>query len=202
VPYFEAAAGEKIALIGPSGSGKTTFLYLLAGIRSPQAGEVMLQGKPLTGQSSAACRRWRLTRMGLVFQEFELLEYLNVLDNVLIATRLSRALPLTTQRRAAAVALAQQVGLHDMLLRYPGELSQGEKQRVAICRALLFDPPLLLADEPTGNLDPANKRKILQLLVRQASERGATLIAATHDHQLLDAFDRVLDMTALMGGTR
>jgi ABC-type lipoprotein export system ATPase subunit len=202
VPHFQAAAGEKVALIGPSGSGKTTFLHLLAGIRVPQSGEVSLEGKRLDAESAAACRRLRLTRMGLVFQEFELLEYLNVIDNVLIATRLSRQLLPTAARRRAAVELARQVGLEDKLLRYPGELSQGEKQRVAICRALLFDPPLLLADEPTGNLDPANKQKILQLLVAHAGQRGATLIAATHDHQLLDAFDRVLDMTALIGEMR
>jgi putative ABC transport system ATP-binding protein len=192
VPLLTAAPGEKVALIGPSGSGKTTLLHLLAGIRTPLRGEVLLDGQSVSSATPAARRRLRLTRMGLVFQEFELLEYLNVLDNVLIATRLTPLLPLNAARRQDAVELARQVGLEDKLLRYPDKLSQGEKQRVAICRALLIHPPLLLADEPTGNLDPVNKRKIMQLLVQYAADRQTTLIAATHDYQLLEAFDRVV----------
>jgi putative ABC transport system ATP-binding protein len=197
VPSFEAAPGEKIALIGPSGSGKTTLLHLLAGIRAPRHGQVIVDGCALDKETAAARRKFRLTRMGLVFQEFELLDYLNVLDNVLITSRLSSAMPADNERRQAAVELARHVGMEDKLLRYPDELSQGEKQRVAICRALLSDPPVLLADEPTGNLDPANKRRILQLLMQYVSTRNTTLIAATHDHQLLDAFDRVVDMAGV-----
>lgn len=199
VPHFHAAAGERVALIGPSGSGKTTFLQLLAGIRVPARGRAVVGGSDLGRLSAAQRRRLRLTSIGLVFQEFELLEYLSVLDNILIACRLSTAMPLTADRRRVALGLAHSVGLADKLRRYPGELSQGEKQRVAICRALISTPPLILADEPTGNLDPVNKRRTLDLLLEHAVARGATLLAATHDHQLLDRFDRVVDMQALAG---
>jgi len=198
VPRFEVAAGEKVAIIGPSGSGKTTLLHLFAGIREPQSGIIIVCGNDIPHLTPAARRRFRLTSVGLVFQEFELLEYLSVLDNILISSRIGSPLKLTVQRREAAIQLAQQVGItSDKLRRFPHQLSQGERQRVAICRAVLNDPPLLLADEPTGNLDPANKRLILDLLIEHAVARGATLVAATHDHQLLSAFDRVLEMEKL-----
>jgi ABC-type lipoprotein export system ATPase subunit len=198
VPRIEVAAGEKVAIIGPSGSGKTTLLHLFAGIREPQSGKISICGKDVVHLTAAARRHFRLTSVGLVFQEFELLEYLSVLDNILIACRIGSPLKITAQRREAATRLAAQVGLtSDKLRRLPQQLSQGERQRVAICRALLHDPPLLLADEPTGNLDPANKRRILDLLIEHAVSRRATLVAATHDHQLLGAFDRVLEMEKL-----
>jgi len=198
VARIEIAAGEKVAIIGPSGSGKTTLLHLFAGIRQAQSGIIIVCGHDIAHSAPAARRHFRLTRVGLVFQEFELLEYLSVLDNILIACRLGSPLKLNSARRATAAELASQVGLSsDLLKRFPNQLSQGERQRVAICRALLNDPPLLLADEPTGNLDPANKRRILDLLIDSATARGATLVAATHDHQLLGAFDRVLEMEKL-----
>ncbi len=194
VPDFTARPGEKVALIGPSGSGKTTFLHLIAGIQTPDAGDVQYGEQSLVQMNAADRRRFRLTRLGLVFQQFELLEYLTVQDNILIGCRLSRALPLTDARRQRARQLADEVGLGDKLRRMPGALSQGERQRVAICRALLSEPQVLLADEPTGNLDPPNKRRILQLLVDDVERRGTLLVAATHDHQLLDQFDRVVDV--------
>lgn len=199
VPEFHAAAGEKIALIGPSGSGKTTLLHLLAGIRVPAAGEVRWGDLSISQAGAASRRRYRLTQVGLVFQEFELLEYLTVLENILIGCRLSRALRLTGERRTRAARLAAEVGLSDKLRRLPDALSQGERQRVAICRALLHEPAVVLADEPTGNLDPTNKLRILELLIADAQRRGTVFIAATHDHQLLGHFDRVIDVLAWAG---
>jgi putative ABC transport system ATP-binding protein len=194
VPHLAGEAGECLALIGPSGSGKTTFFHLVAGIRQPGSGTIELEGRRLARLSPAARRQYRLQRIGLVFQEFELLEYLHVLDNILIPCRLDRSSPLTRERRERAIQLARDVGLDDKLTRLPHALSQGERQRVALCRALVLEPPLVLADEPTGNLDPVNKQHVLDLLVNYARRRQALLMVATHDHQLLPRFDRVVDV--------
>jgi putative ABC transport system ATP-binding protein len=194
VPQWEARVGECVALIGPSGSGKTTFFHLVAGIRHPQSGTIELEGKSLGDFTPAQRRLYRLRRIGLVFQEFELLEYLNVLDNILIGCRLHRSAGLTRPRRDRALQLAQHVGLADKLTRYPQALSQGERQRVALCRSLLLQPPIVLADEPTGNLDPPNKLRVLQLLLDYARSQEALLVVATHDHQLLPHFDRVVNV--------
>ena len=131
--------------------------------------------------------------MGLVFQEFELLEYLSVLDNILLPYRITAALELTPGVRNRACRLADDVGIADKLDRHPGRLSQGERQRVAICRALIAEPPLLLADEPTGNLDPGNKGRVLDILFDYSTNNDATLVTVTHDHELIPRFDRVLE---------
>ena len=138
-------------------------------------------------------RDFRITHIGFVFQDFALIDYLDVLDNILHPYRITKALTLDTQVRSRAGRLATAMGLKDKLQRYPGALSQGEKQRVAICRALLPKPKLVLADEATGNLDPTNKFLILDLLFQSVAEQHATLIAVTHDHELLSRFDRVVD---------
>jgi putative ABC transport system ATP-binding protein len=187
------------ALIGPSGSGKTTLLNLVAGIAVPQAGQIQIDGVQLTGLADAARRAFRVSRIGLVFQEFELLEYLNVLDNILLPYRINSALPLGATARARAVLLAETVGLHGKLTRFPARLSQGERQRVAVCRALATEPALLLADEPTGNLDPDNAQRVLDLLFELAGRTGTTILAVTHDHALLPRFERVIDFTDLAG---
>jgi putative ABC transport system ATP-binding protein len=135
-----------------------------------------------------------------VFQDFELVEYLDVLDNIVHPYRLNDALRLTRDVRAHALALAGEVGIDDKLARSVTRLSQGEKQRVAICRALLTRPPLLLADEATGNLDPANKAVVLRILLDYVERSGAALFAATHDHELLDDFDRVIDFRDFADG--
>jgi ABC-type lipoprotein export system ATPase subunit len=156
--------GSKVAVVGPSGSGKTTFLHLVAGISLPRAGRVTTGGIELTALDDAARRAFRIRHIGLVFQEFELLEYLNVLDNILLPYRIDPVLRLDLEVRERAVRLAERVGIADKLGRFAHRLSQGEKQRVAVCRALLVEPELLLADEPTGNLDPANKGRVLDIL--------------------------------------
>jgi putative ABC transport system ATP-binding protein len=131
--------------------------------------------------------------VGLVFQEFELLEYLTVLDNILLPYRINPAMKLDAAVRARAKELAREVDIADKLDRYSTKLSQGEKQRVAVCRALLSEPTLLLADEPTGNLDPNNKGRVLDILFEYAERTGATLVTVTHDHDLIGRFGRVID---------
>jgi putative ABC transport system ATP-binding protein len=196
IPELRVERGARVAVIGPSGSGKTTLLHLVAGIAAPRAGRVVTDGVEVTGLDDAARRAFRIRRIGLVFQEFELLEYLNVLDNILLPYRIHPALRLDPAVRERARALAGSVGIGDKLGRFAERLSQGERQRVAVCRALLAEPPLLLADEPTGNLDPANKDRVLDILLDHARQSGATLLTVTHDRDLLERFDRVIDFRA------
>ncbi|MCZ6874688.1 MAG: ABC transporter ATP-binding protein [bacterium] len=193
IPEFVIARSEKVAIIGPSGSGKTTLLHLMAGILTPQQGSVWVEEVQINALNDASRRDFRITNLGFIFQDFELLDYLNVLDNILHPYRITGALKLDRGVRARAATLAKAMGISDKLKRHPNDLSQGEKQRVAICRALLPEPTLILADEATGNLDPANKSRILELLFRNAASRQATLLAVTHDHALLKYFDRVVD---------
>ncbi len=193
VPELQVARGEALAFVGPSGSGKTTLLHLIAGIATATEGRVVTEGVEVSALSEPARRNFRVGAIGLVFQEFELLEYLSVFDNVLLPYRINSTLHLDGRVRARARELAERLGIAKLLGRRPAQLSQGERQRAAVCRALVVDPPLLLADEPTGNLDPANKLRVLDLLFDVARERGATLVTVTHDHGLLPRFDRVLD---------
>ncbi len=193
IPELRIAGGEKVAVVGPSGSGKTTLLNLVAGIDVPQQGKINVCDTALHNLNDTKRRDFRITNIGFVFQSFELLDYLNVLDNILHSYRISRALKLNSDVRERAIDLAQQMGLGHMLNRRSDALSQGERQRAAICRALLPKPQLILADEATGNLDPENKRLILDLLFNAVDHQGATLLAVTHDHDLLPSFDRVID---------
>lgn len=198
IPQLEIESGARVALIGPSGTGKTTLLNLIAGISMPEQGEINVNGKCINSLSDAARRAYRISQIGMVFQNFELLEYLSVLDNILQPYRIHPALQLDGSVRDRAQQLAQETGLEDKLFRFPAKLSHGERQRAAICRALMNKPKLILADEPTGNLDPANKQRIMQLLFEQATAHNATLLVVTHDHGLLDQFSRVVDMESLL----
>jgi putative ABC transport system ATP-binding protein len=193
VPQLEIEAGEKVAIIGPSGSGKTTLLNLIAGIRTPQSGEISTQDTEIGSLDDGARRDFRIRHIGLVFQEFELLEYLNVLDNILLPYRINRSLELDKSVRRRAAELAKEVGIGGYLGRYVRHLSQGERQRVSVCRALLAQPPLILADEPTGNLDPTNKDRVLDILFDYCAKHDATLVTVTHDHDLLPRFERIID---------
>jgi putative ABC transport system ATP-binding protein len=193
IPELRIDAGTKIAIIGPSGSGKTTLINLLAGIMLPVSGRVSVHGFHLEQLNDMARRRFRIANVGFVFQDFALMDYLSVLDNILYPYRINRTLNLTPQVREHAVELAATMHIDDKIKRHIHHLSQGEKQRAAICRALVTRPPILLADEPTGNLDPANKAHILDLLFQYVDEHRASLIAVTHDHGLLSGFDQVID---------
>ena len=190
--------GAAAAFVGPSGSGKTTLLNLLAGILVPDSGAIRLGGVDVPRLSDAARRGFRVRRIGFVFQSFELVEYLNVLDNVLLPRLINPAAPLTAGIRERAGALIDEVGLSGKAARPVLRLSHGEKQRVAIARALLNEPDYLFADEPTGNLDPANKAHIVELLHRQCGRTGATLVMVTHDREVLGGFQRVIDFQSFV----
>jgi putative ABC transport system ATP-binding protein len=193
VPSFRLEAGEKVAVIGPSGSGKTTLLNVIAGILVPGGGSVSVGDVEVSALGDTARRDFRITSVGFVFQDFELLDYLSVLDNIVHPYRITGALKLDRKVRERARELAGKMGIGGYLDRHPDDLSQGERQRAAICRALLPHPKLILADEATGNLDPENKERILDLLFAAVGEHGASLLAVTHDHELLPRFDRVVD---------
>ncbi|MCZ6573037.1 MAG: ABC transporter ATP-binding protein [Planctomycetota bacterium] len=197
VPKLEVAAGEKVAWIGPSGSGKTTLLNLTAGIVSPDHGRIVVSGEELSALGDARRRDFRVRRIGMVFQEFELLDYLDVLDNILLPYRINDSLTLGPEVIERARALAEGVEIGDKLHRDVQKLSRGEQQRVALCRAVLTGPDVILADEPTGNLDPSNKERVLDILFRYADEHEATLVMVTHDRDLLPRFERVLDFDEL-----
>ena len=170
VPELKVNPGEKVAVIGPSGSGKTTLLHLISGIYLPGQGQVKVDNICINQLSDGSRRKFRISRIGFVFQDFEFLDYLSVLDNILHPYRISSALKLNRSICRRAAELADEMGIGDKLKRRPSELSQGEKQRTAICRALLHKPQLILADEATGNLDPENKTRILDLLFRVRSK--------------------------------
>lgn len=198
VDDLSIARGEAVACIGPSGSGKTTLVHLAAGILAPEIGEVHLGGTRIDGLTDGERRRLRAREVGLVFQEFELLDYLSGLDNVLLPHRLAGA---SRDEMAAAgtraAQLAETLGITGVLGRVPRRMSQGQRQRVAIARALVTEPSLVLCDEPTGNLDPTTADDVLTLLLEEARGRGAALLMVTHDHSLLDRFDRVVDVREL-----
>ena len=196
VPELHLAAGERVAVVGPSGTGKTTLLNLIAGITAPQSGNVKVNGIQVDGLSDAERRTFRAKEIGFVFQDFALLDYLTARENILYPYRIAAGAPLDTAARARADRLASSCGLEGKLSRRPGNLSQGEQQRVALCRALVREPKLILADEATGNLDPHNKTAILDLMFSRTQEAGASLLAVTHDHDLLPRFDRVIDFSA------
>jgi putative ABC transport system ATP-binding protein len=188
--------GERVACIGPSGSGKTTLLHLLAGILLPDAGRVEVAGTEWSVLGPGPRRRRRLESVGLVFQEFELIEHLSVADNVLLPFLLPGGPAGGEEAPARLTDLAKAVGIEKYLGRRPRDLSQGERQRAALCRALITQPGLLLADEPTGNLDPETTARVVELMLSEAARHGATLLVVTHDHALLDSFDRVVDLGA------
>jgi len=194
IPELRIERGEKVAFIDPSGTGKTTLIYLIAGILAPQDGSIRVGDVDLSTRGDQRRRDFRISRIGFVFQEFELLEYLTVRDNILLPYYLNTTLQLDSASHKNADALASSMGLADKLRRYPRTLSHGERQRVAICRALVAAPELLIADEPTGNLDSSTARTILRMLLDEVERRMATLLMVTHNHTLLDSFDRVVNL--------
>ncbi len=193
IPSMKIEALEKVAIVGPSGCGKTTLLNLISGIVAPDSGSLSVAGQAIHELGDAQRRDFRIRNIGLVFQQFELVEYISVKDNILLPFSINTSLNLTASIRTKANELAAAVGLGEKLKRRSNQLSQGEQQRVAICRAMITEPKLILADEPTGNLDPSNKSLILDLLFEQADRNGQTLLVVTHDMSILQGFDRVVD---------
>jgi putative ABC transport system ATP-binding protein len=185
------AAGEATALMGPSGCGKTSLLNLLAGIDRASSGSIRMDGADLTRLDERELERYRLRQVGYVFQFFNLIPSLSATENLELPMLIA-GLPSEARARRAA-ELLEMVGLRDKGAKRPEELSGGEQQRVAIALALVNDPPLILADEPTGNLDSANARVVTDLLVSLA-RRGKTVVVATHDQQVAQAFARRLSM--------
>jgi putative ABC transport system ATP-binding protein len=200
LPELRVDAGETVAIVGPSGSGKSTLLNLIAGVLRPDAGRIEVDETEVSALSDRHGRAFRARTIGFVFQDFGLLDYISARDNILHPYRICAPLRLTTEVRARVEVLAARLGVSQFLNRRPEALSQGERQRVAICRALLPAPRVILADEATGNLDPDNKSAILDLLFEAVGTDGTTLVAVTHDHELLPRFDRVIDFRDFTGG--
>jgi lipoprotein-releasing system ATP-binding protein len=189
---LEVARGEFLALRGASGAGKSTLLHLLGGLDLPNTGEIRFDGMDLRALSARALAQWRNRRVGFIFQAYHLLPELSALENVALPARLARTAPAEAARRSAA--LLERVGLGQRMEHRPYELSGGEQQRVAIARALVNEPDLILADEPTGNLDSHTGGEIIQLLEALRAERQATFIMATHDAHIAARARRVIEL--------
>jgi lipoprotein-releasing system ATP-binding protein len=189
---LSVARTEFLALRGASGAGKSTLLHLLGGLDSPNTGEIWFAGEKLTNLSGAARSRWRNQKVGFIFQAYHLLPELDALENVCLPARLAR-LP-ARQAEARGRDLLARVGLGQRLEHKPFELSGGEQQRVAIARALINSPELILADEPTGNLDSHTGDEIMDLLLALRAERQTTLVIATHDTKIAQRAPKVLEL--------
>jgi putative ABC transport system ATP-binding protein len=185
---FSVRAGEWVALMGPSGSGKTTLINILGGLDALSSGRVSVDGVDLAKLSENELVRYRAEKVGFVFQQFHLVPYLNALENVMLAQYFHS----TTDESQAAAAL-QRVGLGDRLTHLPAQLSGGEQQRVAIARALINQPKIILADEPTGNLDEANESKVLEIF-RELHQAGHTIVMVTHDPDIARQADRRIEL--------
>ncbi|AKJ65344.1 ABC transporter ATP-binding protein [Kiritimatiella glycovorans] len=173
-------AGESLAITGASGAGKSTLLYLLGGLDTPSSGRVLFRGAEIGALSAARRARFRARSLGFVFQSYHLLPEMNVLENCMLPDlALERPDPARARERAAE--LLERVGLQDRMDHRPAELSGGERQRAAVARALINEPDILMADEPTGNLDSGAGRRVLDLLLQLAEERNRTLLLVTHD---------------------
>ncbi|MBA4136716.1 MAG: ABC transporter ATP-binding protein [Opitutus sp.] len=192
VGEFTLAADEQRALRGESGSGKTTFLNLIAGILAPDSGHLAIDGRDLAGLGEAGRDRLRAETLGYIFQTFNLLQGHTVLENVELGMAFGRGVD-----RTHAESLLRRVGLGEKIHHFPRQLSTGQQQRVAVARALANHPKLVLADEPTGNLDARNSREALALIREVCRENGAALLLVSHDEAVLAQFENVQDFAAL-----
>ena len=187
---LSVAAGEYLSVVGPSGSGKSTLLGLIAGLDVPTTGEILIDGEAITALDEDALARLRGRKIGFIFQFFHLVPSLTAFENVLVPLEIAGA----PDARDRVTALLSDVGLESRGHHYPSQLSGGEQQRVAIARALANDPPILLADEPTGNLDSANGSHIVELLQSVNTARRTTIVLVTHDAELASTADIMLRM--------
>jgi putative ABC transport system ATP-binding protein len=189
---FQVYAGEAVAIVGVSGSGKSTLLGLLAGLDTPTSGRVHIDGHDLFSLDEDGRAAFRARMLGFVFQSFQLLPAMNALENVMLPLELAGR----SDAREAARLMLERVGLSERLEHYPKQLSGGEQQRVAMARAFVMRPALLLADEPTGNLDADTGRQVADLMFELNRERGTTLVLVTHDEALSQRCNRVLRLAA------
>ena len=192
MPSFDVDAGQQVAIAGTSGSGKTTFLNIIAGLLAPTSGDVVWDGDVVSGMGEAKRDAWRARELGYVFQTFNLLGGYTALENVTLGMMFGPG-----PDRAFATSLLERLGLADRLRHRPAQLSIGQQQRVALARALANRPRLVLADEPTGNLDPRFALEALGLLRELCREQGAALICVSHDPRVLDDFGDALDFAVL-----
>ena len=190
---FSLYRGENVALLGPSGAGKSTFLHLVGLLESAHHGSIKLLGQNVTGCSDAQQTLLRRQSIGFVYQFHNLLAEFTALENVMLPMRLAGKSKDVAREKAAT--LLNRLNLTERHQHYPGQLSGGEQQRVAIARALANDPVLLLADEPTGNLDPASGRMVFELLLETANEHGSAALVATHNPELANLMDRQITLT-------
>ncbi len=189
---LDVQEGEFVALMGPSGSGKTTLLNLIGGIDQPTSGDVTVAGTPISKMSGAALSKWRSVSIGYIFQLYNLMPVLTAMQNVelpLLLAKMSGA-----ERKKRATFALDLVGLGDRAKHYPRQLSGGQEQRVAIARAIVSDPKVLLADEPTGDLDRKSGEEILQLMVRLHTEFKKTIVMVTHDPHAAERADRMVHL--------
>ena len=185
--------GEQVALVGPSGCGKTTLLHLISGLLTPTTGEIIFDDITVSAMPDVWRDTWRATAIGYVFQRLNLLSSLNILDNLLVAMSFAKTIPKREQRPWAS-QLLEQVSLSDKLSDFPHQLSMGEQQRVAVVRAIINKPRLILADEPTASLDQDNGLLVLEMLRRFAKQSNSSLLVSTHDPQIMSQFARIYSL--------
>jgi putative ABC transport system ATP-binding protein len=189
---WQIGHGEAVALMGPSGCGKTTVLNLLGGMDRPTGGAIWVDGDDVAAMSERQLEHYRLRKVGFVFQFFNLIPSLSAIENLELPMLIAGIAE--DERRSRAETLLETVGLRQKGYKRPEELSGGEQQRVAVCLALVNDPPIILADEPTGNLDSANSKIIADMLIDLAKREGKTVVVASHDPKVVEAFPRVFHM--------
>lgn len=197
IDSLEVLNGETVALVGPSGCGKTTLLNLISGNLLPQSGGIEVADVAVPELRLHERQQFRIRRIGLIPQSFDLLDYLTVRENIMLPYRVSGALKMDGEVQERCDALAERTGISNQLDKLPGQLSTGERQRVAVCRGLINSPELILADEPTGNLDPENQDLIVSLILEEAARIGATVMMITHERSLCSRFERTVDVLAI-----
>ena len=200
VPSLEIKKGEKVLLLGESGSGKTTLLSLICGFLNPLSGSISINGNTINELSSKTKDEYRADNIGIIFQQFNLLPYANVVDNVLLPLYFSQARSKNiVNKRAAALELFKQLRLPDDIAQYrASNLSVGQQQRVAVARALIGNPSLIIADEPTSSLDTNAQQLFLDLMFKQISENNSTLLMVSHDKSLSNRFDRQININEIL----
>ena len=192
IPSYEFKKGEKYALFGPSGIGKTTLLHIISGLLTPDSGELNVNGINISSLAEADRDQYRAKNIGYIFQSFNLLDGFTALENVMLGMLFTGQ----GSDKSKAITALTKVGLADRLHYKPSQLSVGQQQRVSIARAIVNDPEIILADEPTGNLDPTNTKEILSLLFEQTKDK--TLIVVTHEEHVLNQFENKIDMLSFI----